>query len=451
MEKEFNRAIDVLTGLLEGRVDSYEIYLSAGKGRIVEAKDGKVDAFRVSSSSGVGLRIIVDGRPGFGYSSVLAEDALKAVVETTLSGSIGATADSFLGFPSPAVRHDVSSPGALDVYDASFEAASEDELIERALDIEKNAMGFDSRVKRVRKAAYSESMSSARTVNSNGVDTSYVGTFFSGSVVAVAEENGESQMGWDALMGHKRADVDSRLIGQGAAERAVGMLGARPISTVRCPAVFENTVVMELLGALASSFLADNVQKGKSMLIGKRDKKVASAVLNLWDDGLMVGGWATAPHDCEGVPRQKTPLLSGGVCRGYLYDTYWARRGGEGSTGNASRSGFKSVPHVGTSNLYIERGDTSRDDLFKEMGRGLFIRELMGVHTVDPVSGEFSLGASGVWIEGGRPAYPVRGIAIAGTLLDLFSKVEVVGSDMRFIGSVGSPSLLFGEVNASGR
>ncbi|MBI5598730.1 MAG: TldD/PmbA family protein [Deltaproteobacteria bacterium] len=451
MKKGFNGTIDVIRGLLKGRADSYEIFLSTSRGLTVEVREGKVDALRVHSASGAGLRTVMDKRPGFGFSSVLTEDALGEMVSLTVSGSTGATADGFVFFPLPSSPVS-SAKGPLDTVDPAFDVATEDENIGRALSLEKEALGLDQRVKRVRKASYSESTVSTRTVNSAGVDAAYSGTFFSGSVVAIAEEAGEQQMGWDCGMGHRRADVDCLSIAKAAAQRAVGMLGARPIGTVKCPAVFENTVAIEFLEALSSSFLADNVLKGKSMLADKKGKMAVSPVVSIVDDGLMPGGWSTSLYDCEGVPRQKTFLVKEGVCAGFLYDTYWARRAGIASTGNAQRGGFKGTPSVGISNLYIEKGKKphTSDELLTRMGSGLFITDVMGAHTIDPVSGEFSLGASGFWVEGGRPVHPVRGIAIAGTLLELFSKVEVVGTDTRFLGSTGSPGLLFKEINASG-
>ncbi len=454
MTNDFDKTIEIVSGLLEGKVDSFEIYLSRSKGLVVEAKDGEVDALRVSDDSGVGLRTLssagstgTGGRPGFASTNLFTEQALSEMVELAIGGSGGASEDAALGFAS-AVTGDGSID--LDSIDVDFDALTEQEKIEKAISIEKHARDFDKKVARVRKASYSESRSFSRTYNSKGVDCSYEGTFFSGSVMAVAEQDGESQVGWEVGLSHIRSCVDPAVIGRGAGERAVGMLGAKTPGTIKAPAILENTVVMDLLGQLVSSFTADSIEKGKSMLIGKMDKKIVAPCLNIWDDGLLKGGWSSSIYDCEGVPSQKTALISAGVCAAFLYDTYWANRTGGRSTGNGSRGGYKGATGIGTTNLYIEKGETSLEGLFVEMGKGLFITELMGVHTIDPVSGEFSVGASGFWIENGRIAYPVRGMAISGDLLDVFQKVEQIGSDMRFLGSVGAPSLLIGEVNASG-
>ncbi len=446
--KEASRTIDVLEKLLRGRVENYEIFFSSESGFGVEAKDGKVDALKVRSGSGVGLRTISKGRLGFGFSSVLTGEALKDIVDKTIKGSAEASEDKYLEFPdavTPSVRYE-----DLRVFDDSFGEVPEEKKIDCALKIEEGAKAFDPRVKRVRKASCQESMISTRIVNSNGIDLTHSATFFSGSVTAVAEDEFESQMGWDMDTSHKRSSIDPDKIGKGAAKNAVRMLGARKITNIKCPAVIENTIVCELLEALASSLLGDNVQKGKSMLIGKVGKKIASSSLNIWDNGVLPGGWATSLFDGEGSPRNKTPLLLEGVCQGYLYDTYWARRAGAKSTGNASRGNYKGVPGIGISNLYIEKGEKTFAELLKEVGNGLFITEVLGVHTINTVSGDFSLGAAGFRVEGGEAAYPIRGMAISGNLLRFFEKVGYCGTDIRFIGSIGAPSLLVQEIEASG-
>ena len=207
---------------------------------------------------------------------------------------------------------------------------------------------------------------------------------------------------------------------------------------------------MELLQAFSGAFLGDNVSKGKSMLASLMGKDIVSKSINIIDSGLFKGGWATGMTDGEGVARRRTPLIEEGRLSSFLYDTYWGKISGAGTTGNASRSSYKGVPSIGISNLYIEAGKRGLDELLKTMDTGYFITELMGVHTINTITGEFSLGAQGFYVEGGEIKYPVRGMAISGELLGLFSKVEEVGCDQRFIGGSGAPSLLLSELDVSG-
>ena len=447
---EAAQAVGAVKRLIEKKADSYEVFFSSDSGLSAEAQNGAVEALKVRRSLGVGLRAITRGRLGFAFSSVLTEDALREIVDKTIRGSSEASEDEFLRLPGKGDGGRAALAGALDIADGTIGSFSEDELIGSALLLESSAMSTSPKIARVRKASYGGSVRHSRLINSNGLDESFSATYFSASVTAVAEEDGASEMGWDIGMAHRRASIDVEAVGRSAARNALRMLGGKRIPTVRCPAVIENTVVCELLESLSGSFLADNVHKGKSMLAGKTGLKIASPAINIYDDGLLKGGWASSPFDGEGVRRRKTELVAGGVLKGYLYDTYWAGRAGAASTGNASRGGFKGLPSVGVSNIYIENGTKTLEGLLAAIGRGLFITEVLGVHTINTVSGDFSVGAAGLWVEGGREMYPVKGMAVSGNLLELFSKVTEVSSDMRFIGSIGAPSVMVSELEASG-
>ncbi len=444
------KAVKILSDMLSEKSDSYEIFLSLDNGTSTEVKDSEVDSFKVRSNLGVGIRTLNAGRAGFGYSSLLDPFALRDMVDKAHSGSLELPIDRNLSFPKGAEAGGAGIGAESDLIDPSFSESGGEGGIELARIIEESARASDSRVKNIRKSSYTESSLSTRLVNSNGVDSLYTATFYSGSISVVAEENGESQMGWEINMGHKRADVDPELVGKGAAKRATQLLGAQKAESTRSPAIMENLVAMELLQAFSGAFLGDNVGKGKSMLSGFMGKEVVSPLININDDGLLKGGWATSAFDGEGVPTMKTELIKDGRLTGFLYDTYWAKLAGAESTGNGTRSSYKSVPAVGVSNLYIEAGERGLDELLKEMDTGFLITELMGTHTINTITGEFSLGAQGFRVEGGELKYPVRGMAIAGDLLNLFSKVEAVGSDLRFMGGSGAPSLLLSELDISG-
>ncbi len=192
------------------------------------------------------------------------------------------------------------------------------------------------------------------------------------------------------------------------------------------------------------------MQKGKSLFAGKLGERVGSTQLNVMDSGLLPQGLATAPVDDEGVPSQDTMLLDQGILQTYLYNSYSAARDGVESTGNGVRASFRGALSSGPRNIHIQPGNRSQSELMGEISRGLLVTNVMGMHTANPISGEFSVGASGLWIEGGKPIRPVRGVAIAGNLIDFLKHIVAVGSDLRFFGSVGSPSLLVEGITISG-
>jgi len=159
----------------------------------------------------------------------------------------------------------------------------------------------------------------------------------------------------------------------------------------------------------------------------------------------------SAPFDGEGVPTSRTVLVDGGILKGFLHNSYTAAKEGLPSTGNGIRHSFKGTPEVGTTNFYVENGNTTPENIIKEISEGLYITEIMGMHTANPISGDFSLGASGIWIEGGELKQPVRGIAVAGNITELLQRVDAVGNDLRFYGTKGSPTLRIREMSLSGK
>ena len=226
-------------------------------------------------------------------------------------------------------------------------------------------------------------------------------------------------MGWDFDFSHFLNDLDVMKVGQTAGKKALEKLGGRRISSGVYPVLIQNSVASEFLSLLAHSFLAEQVQKGKSSLKGKKGERFFSPLLSILDDGLHPKGISTSPIDGEGMPSQQTSLVIGGEVYGYLYDTYWANRENihssglrVGSTGNSRRSSIKSPPGIGISNFFIEPGRLPFSVLMGDLHQGVVLEEVMGLHTVNPISGDFSLGCSGEWVERGEKAHPVKSIAV---------------------------------------
>lgn len=426
-------------------IKEFEIYVNSSSSLSIESKEGKVDSFEASKTAGASLRVFSEGRQGFSYCTDFNSEALKRMVDDASMGSADVTPDEFRVLPEAA-----GSIPQVSVHDARMKDIPEEEKIERAKTLENAALSFDRRIKRVRKAAYSETEYSVAIFNSRGVDVDHKGTYCSASVSALAEEGSESEMGSDYQSARFYDQIDVAAIGRKAGENAIQLIGGRKIKTVKCPVILENTVSVDFLSVLASSFIADSVQKGKSLFAGKIGSSVGSETITIVDDGLYAGGIGTAPVDGEGMPRQRTLLIQNGVLKGYLYDTYTAKKDKVKSTGNAVRPGIKAPPSCGLSNLYIEKGNLGLDAILTKAGTGLLVTEVMGMHTANPVSGDFSVGVSGIWIEGGKKAYPVKGVAIAGNIIDILKSVTAVGNDLRFFGKIGAPSLLISELTVSG-
>ncbi|MFH0810783.1 MAG: TldD/PmbA family protein [Pseudomonadota bacterium] len=433
--------------LKRGGAADYEIFASETATLAIASKEGEVEILERSRCRAVSLRVLSpDGRPGFAYSTDLEPGSLARLAEEAVAASRETSADAAHGFPSP--RALPEKPSGL--FDAGLAAVPQEEKIERAKALERAALAGDPRLKKVRRANYHEGIGHVAIRNSRGVNVSGSSTLVSASVTVMAQQGDDSEMGWDYAFSRSLDGLDVEAVGHGAARRALGCLGGRSLATRACPALLDSHVAVQLLDLLSSSLLAESVQKGKSLFAGKLSRQVFSPLLTVIDDGLLPGGMETAPFDDEGNPRQRTVLIEQGVLRGFLYDQYTANREGCLSTGNAARPSALSPPGAKASNLFLVPGARPFEDLVGQMGEGIVITEVLGMHTANPISGDFSVGAAGHLVEGGRVAYPVKGFAISGNLLRLLSRVAEVGADIRFWGNVGAPSLLVERLDIAG-
>jgi PmbA protein len=383
---------------------------------------------------------------GFAFTTDLSGDGCRAASAAAVANGRSTEPDPFQSIPDARER----SYEPVAIHDPAVLALTEQAMIDHALSMEREAFRVDPRIKRTRKSSVTFSESHTLILSTKGADVSYKSTACSASIEVVAEEGGESQGGYDfdVTRYYSRLRVDE--VGRRAAKQALALLGAKSIPSVKAPVVLDFRVAEEFLSLLAPAVSAENVQKKKSLFMGRLGSFVVSDKLNVIDDGLLDGGLGTAPSDDEAVPARRKAVIENGRLALFLHNTYTANRERTASTGNGVRS-FKGTPGVGVTNFFIQPGAASLDDLIREAGTGLYVTEVMGAHTANPISGDFSVGAVGFWIEKGKRAYPVREIAIAGNILELMKNVVAVGSDLRFSGRIGSPSLLVKELSIGGK
>ena len=444
-----------LVGLaLRNGAEQAEAYIKSSRNLSLEVKNQELDAVESSLSFGYSLRVIRNGKLGFSYST--SADESESVIKNAIEAAKWADADEYLDMPRVARGSPQATEyGSLEVFDGKGWDIKEDEAVKHVLIIEKAANDFDKRIKKTRKAAGTFSSGKIFILNSKGIDISYPYTKFTAQVMTVAEENGESQMGWDFNGSRFLQDISFEDVGRNAAKRAVQMLGAKRINTVKVPVILDNIVASEFLGIFASSFSAESVQKGRSLLKDKIGKKVISPKVNLVDSGIIPRRLGSRPFDDEGVLTSEKVLIKEGELMGFLHNTYTAKKEGAHSTGNAVRGGNEKMglPSAGILNLYLKTSSKSDvipfNTLISSMDKGLYITEAMGVHTANPITGEFSIGVSGLWIENGIIRFPVKEAVISGDMLGLFERIEAVGDDMRFYGNIGTPSLLIGPTDIS--
>ena len=439
---------DTISNLIPKKdIDQAEVFLSSTKSLKIDIHDQKVESIKQIDEIGCGIRIIKEQKQGFAYTSDFDERLANQTIQRAMENAKNSEADEFLSLPDKQ-----TGPRAekLNLYDEKIAQTSVKEKIKLALEIESFAYRQDKRVKKTEKVSYSEAQTQVWIVNSKGIKANYKSNYCGGFANLIAALDGEMEAGFGVDFVKRFRDFKPEKVGIEAAQRATELLGARQIKSQKIPLIFDPSVATQILEVLAYALLADSVQKGKSLFADKIGEQVGSKILNIIDDGRLDNELGSAPFDAEGVLTQKTKLIENGKLNTFLFNTYTANKGKTKSTGNAVRPSFMGLPSVGTSNLYICPGEKSPQEIVGSIKKGLYITRVMGIHTANPISGDFSVGAAGIMIEKGQKTYPVRGITIAGNLIEMFKELEAVGSDLRFIEDVGSPTLLIHDMTVSG-
>jgi PmbA protein len=337
----------------------------------------------------------------------------------------------------------------LDLYDPT--RLNTEQQIELAKRVEAAAMSMDERVTNSEGGDFDSSSGRVVLGNSHGFLGEYQSSSFSMSVSPVATDPVTGAMQRDSWYAVQRqfAKLDSpEAVGLEAARRTVRKLGARKAATQRVPVVFDSETAGSLMGNLCSAVSGYSLYKGASFLAGQLGKPLAPEYVTVYDDGRVVGGLGSRPFDGEGLPTRKTTVVERGVLKSYLLDTYSGRKLGLASTGNASRSVGEN-PSVGPTNFYLAPGTKTAEDIIKTVKQGLYVTDLIGFG-INMVTGDYSRGAAGFWIEGGELAYPVEEITIAGNLKDMFAGIEMIGSDLVFRGRIASPTVKIAEMMVAG-
>ena len=440
------RAVDA--ALIAGAAEA-EAYVSRDSGREVRVHGGEVESLTAATQSGIGVRAWIGHRVGYAYGTDFSADGVEALAARAAATAAVADEDEFAAPPAPAEVEAIAG-----LSDPGLAASPAAVVAELALAVERTALAVDSRIAGVEQAVYADSSERVAIASSTGVAGEYETSSCFAYLQALAEGEGGRETGLGFGLGRGPDDLDPEAIGAEGAERALSMIGAGKPESRSSPVVLDPTVAASFAGLIGAALGATVVQRGRSPFGDRLGDELASAALILHDDGRDPGGSASAPFDGEGVPRRRTALIEDGRLQAFLFDTYAANRGGGASTGSAARSGYRSLPAVATSNLIVAAGELSLDGLLSEAGEGVFVTDVAGLHSgVNPVTGVFSVGASGRAIRGGELAEPLREFTIAGNLVSMLAAVSATGSEARWVpfgGSVCTPPLLIGEMSISG-
>ena len=426
-----------------------EAYVSREGGREVRVHGGEVESLTAATQSGIGVRAWIGHRVGYAYGTDLSEQGLTEIAARAAEAAAVADEDRHAAPPQPA---EVEALAGLS--DPSVDVWTTAEVAELALTVERTALDADSRIAGVETAVYADSSELVSIASSTGVAGEYESSSCFAYLQALAEGEGGRETGLGFGLARGPEGLDPQAIGSEGAERALSMIGASKPASRSCPVVFDPTVAASFAGLIGGVLGADTVQRGRSPFAGRLDEELASDAFAPHDDGRDPRGPASAPFDGEGVPRRRTALIEDGRLQSYLFDTYTANREGTSSTGSASRAGYRSQPSVSPSNLVVAGGTLSEAELLAAAADGVYVTDVAGLHSgVNPVTGVFSVGASGRAIRDGALAEPLREFTIAGDLVSMLGAVQEAGSEPRWVpfgGSVNTPPLLIAEMSISG-
>lgn len=433
--------------LKKHQVEAFEVYFENKLKRNYISKDCHIESAEEVVQSGIGIRVFKDQRYSFVYSTDLKKEGIDRLCDSALDILPLVDPDEDYGLPD---KQEFLEGLDLKNYDPSLLDIPTEEKIKKAIALEKSAKSSDPKVKTVRSANYEEEILTRTLMNSEGLLCSHQKSGCALSVMAVAEENGEAQSAYEFAFSPFFEKLIPEKVGEAAARLAVSYLGGITPSSGKMPVIFDPLVSCEFLETLARSFNGGEVYKNRSFLKDKLGEKVYSEQLTIIDDRILEGGWSSSPFDGEGLPGRTLTLVEGGELKSYFLDSFYSRKLKLAGNGSSSRDGFKRPPAISYSNLMIPPGEVSDEDIFAEVGSGLWITEVIGVHAIDEISGDFSVGAQGFQIENGQIGGPVKKLAIAGNLHQIMKEVRWRGSNHRYYFNIGAPTLGFESISVSG-
>jgi len=435
-------ASDVLAKALKAGATDAEAVVYEGDEFSALVHLGQVETLKESGSRAIGLRVFIGQHTASTSSSDFSGESVARLVEGAITLAKITSEDPFAGLPE---AHEFGQlDGDLHLYFDDVNEMPPAERIEIARRTEAAAMAYDTRIQNSRGSDFDTAISHKIMMNSRGFTGEYRRSYCGFSVAPIAQD--ETGMQRDAWFSNARTVTkleSPEEIGREAARRTLQRLGARQVKTQKAPAVFSAEIAQSIIGNIFDAANGDAIYRNASFFSGMLGERVAGENITVIDDGTLVfdsiGGFGTRPFDGEGLPTRRTVLVERGILKNYVMNTYTARKLNMHSTGNAAR-GLAGNPGIGAGNFYLEAGTLTPEQIIGDIKSGLYVTDTMG-HGVNLVTGDYSVGASGLWIENGELAYPVEEITIAGNLKDMYRNIVAIGNDLVFRGASAAPTI----------
>lgn len=441
--------------------EEVEVFISRSRETSVRAYRGEVESLESSEIAGAGVRVVSDGRQGFSYAASLDETLLRAALEDARDNAKFATPDEHVGLPVP----DGAPVVAVDGWSNALETLPLDEKVAMALEVESRVRRGDPRVSEVPFADYGDAMTEEAVVSTLGVRASARRNWCSVSVQAIASDMGDAATSTGFAVSRDPAALDTDRAVRDALDRSVRLIGARPVRSGQFTVVMDARVTAAFLAVIAGALSGERAHRGQSFLEGRTGENVAADLVSIVEDPTDPAALGASSYDAEGLACRRHLLVAGGVLERFVYDTYASRlagsrrageqveRAGEHQpAGSAVRSGFGSAPMAGCRAISLQPGDMTLDQVLRQVRSGLFVQSVTGIHSgVNPVSGDFSVGAEGLMIRDGSLAEPVRKVTVASTLQRMLQSVLVVGGELEWLpGPAAGQPLAIADLSVSG-
>lgn len=436
-------------GKNEGFTDM-EIYYESNSSFSCKVFRGEIDNYTVSKEGGISFRGVYNKQMGYSYTEKIDESAIEVLIEMAKENAeIVENEEEEIIFKGSKEYKDIS------LYSDSLAEVSIDKKLDFIKELEKKAYSIDKRVINVNDCIYNDYENERRLYNTKGLNKSEKLNVALAYISTIVQENAEVQNATAFKIYQDFRDFNAGSLAKQAVDRAVSYLEARPVKSKTHTILLENIASANLLKTFSGIFSADNVQKGRSLLKGKLGEAIGSMSLTIIDDPFMVGGVAGRSFDSEGVASERMSLVEEGILQGLLHNLKTAKKDGVESTGHGYKASYKGTITVAPSNLYIQPGLNTYEDMVSSMDEGLIIAELQGLHSgANTISGDFSLAAKGYYVKGGKIERPVNQITIAGNFYKILKNIDAIGEDLEFampdITYVGSPSLKIKNISVAG-
>ncbi len=428
--------------------EQVEAYLGRSHHTDVKVFDGAVESLSSADTQGVGVRVIVDGRQGFAYAASLDDAIIAETLDEARDNAAFGTVDEFLGLVAP----DGVDPVDLDLFRPELADFPTERKVEMALELERAVRAADPRIRGVEAAEYGDSVSESAIASTQGVRATTQRSGCSIVASAMAGEGTETMTGSGYSVARTPEDLDMAKAVKDASERATRLLGAHKPASRRLTVLLDPSVSASFLGLLSSGLSASSVIKGRSLFAGREGEAVAVPFLTLVDDPTEPEAWGAGRYDAEGLASRRNVLISEGVLRGFLHNSYTGRRCSQPSNASAVRGGYRSTPGAGSRALSLTPGDRSQEQLMADVGEGLLVQSVTGLHSgANPISGDFSVGVEGLLFRDGAPTEPVREATIASTLQRMLLDLVAVGGDREWLpGGAAGLTIVIADVQLSG-